>query len=51
MAVSLVTGGLAYRRGERLGAWLAGVTFVAGLVGLRHPLPVAALGTWDAADS
>ena len=37
MAVSLVTGGLAYRRGERLGTWLAGVTFVAGIVAFGIP--------------
>ena len=37
MAVSLVTGWLAYRRGERLGMWLAGVTFVAGIVTFGIP--------------
>jgi hypothetical protein len=37
MAVSLVTGGLAYRRAERLGVWLAGVTFIAGIVAFGIP--------------
>lgn len=37
MAVSLVTGGLAYRRAQRLGVWLAGVTFVAGIVAFGIP--------------
>ena len=38
MAVSLLTGGLAYRRGERLGALLAGAAFLAGLVAVGIPL-------------
>jgi len=37
MAVSLVTGGLAYRRGRRPGIWIAGVTFVAGIVAFGIP--------------
>jgi uncharacterized protein (DUF1499 family) len=37
MAVSLLTGGLAYRRGERLGVLLAGAAFIAGLVAVGIP--------------
>ena len=38
MAAALLTGGLAYRRGERLGVVLAGVAFIAGLVTVGIPL-------------
>ena len=37
MAVSLVTAGLAYRRGERLRTWLAGITFIVGVVAFGIP--------------
>ena len=37
MAAALLTGGLAYRRGERLGTALASVAFVAGLVAAGVP--------------
>jgi len=37
MAAALLTGGLAYRRGERLAAALAGVAFLAGLVAVSVP--------------
>ena len=38
MALSLVAGGLAYRRGERLGVLLAGAAFIVGLVAVGIPL-------------
>jgi len=38
MASALLTGGLAYRRSERLGVALAGMAFIAGLVAVGIPL-------------
>lgn len=37
MVLSLAAGGLAYRRGQRLPVWLAGVTFIVGIVAFGIP--------------
>jgi uncharacterized protein (DUF1499 family) len=44
MAAAALTGGLAYRRGERLGVLLAGLAFVAGLVAAGVPVQWARAG-------